>query len=45
MLNNKFVDYVNFWTFLNEVMLTQKADHKTIYILIIPTICTNINVF
>lgn len=37
ILNNKFMDHVNFWTFCNDVMLAQKGDHKTIYTLIIPT--------
>lgn len=37
ILKDKFMDHVNFWTFLNNVMLAQQGDHKTIYTLIIPT--------
>lgn len=37
--------FFNYQTFLNEVMLIQKGNHKIIYTLIKPIICINRNVF
>lgn len=42
-MSNKFVDYVIFWTFLNDV--DTKSRPQNIYTLIIPTVWMDINVF